>query len=222
VLEEDLERLLAHRFPTDEVTAVARGVNGADVVQKVLTNDDRICPSITWETKNTKTWQPKWIDKARADMIANGSEFAVIVTVALPKGVKHFERIEGVWVCDLTSWPALATVLRQHVISVSLARASGEGRDEKLDALYRYLTGPGFRERMNEVIAIFKAMQQELESEKLAFKRRWGTRERQIQKVLDSLPAIYGDLQGLIGKANLPEIPNLALETLDDDHRRVA
>jgi hypothetical protein len=211
-LELVLERELKTRFPNDEVVGIAKGMHGADVLQRVLAPEGRICGSITWETKNAQNWNSRWLEKVRKDMIAAKSEFGVLVATVLPESVRHFEQIDGIWVCDLTALPGLATVLRHQVTSLAFARTSAEGRDQKMNVLYQYLTGPEFRERVNAVLQTFVQMQAGLEREKRAISSQWNTREKQIDGVLSSLSGMYGDLQGIIGANSLPTIPVLDLD----------
>jgi hypothetical protein len=219
VLELILERELANRFGSDRIEPISKGIFGADVVQHVLSADGRLCGSITWETKNAQNWNPKWLAKLRADMIANKSEFGVLVSTVLPDGVSHFGFIDGLWVCDLVVWPVLASTLRQQLMALTFARLSAQGRDTKMEILYRYLTGPEFRERVNAILRTFVGMQDQLEREKRAFIKHWGAREKQIESVVDGLSGMYGDLQGIIGSASLPEISSLQLEEPDQNPR---
>jgi hypothetical protein len=212
VLELILERELANRFGSDRIEPISKGVFGADVVQHVLSPDGRLCGSITWETKNAQNWNPRWLEKLRTDMIANKSEFGVLVSTVLPAGVNHFGLVDGLWVCDLTVWPILASTLRQQLLALTFARLSAQGRDTKMEILYRYLTGPEFRERVNAILRTFVGMQEQLEKEKRALIKQWGAREKQIETVINSLSGMYGDLQGIIGSASLPEISTLKLE----------
>jgi hypothetical protein len=219
VLELILERELANRFGSDRIEPISKGVFGADAVQYVLSPDGRPCGSITWETKNAQNWNPRWLEKLRTDMIANKSEFGVLVSTVLPAGVNHFGLIDGLWVCDLTVWPILASTLRQHLMALTFARLSAQGRDTKMEILYRYLTGPEFRERVNAILRTFVGMQEQLEREKRALIKQWGAREKQIETVIDGLSGMYGDLQGIIGSASLPEISSLKLEETEQEPR---
>jgi hypothetical protein len=212
VLELILERELANRFGSDRIEPISKGVFGADVVQYVLSPDGRLCGSITWETKNAQNWNPRWLEKLRTDLIANKSEFGVLVSTVLPAGVNHFGLVDGLWVCDLTVWPILASTLRQQLLALTFARLSAQGRDTKMEILYRYLTGPEFRERVNAILRTFVGMQEQLEKEKRALIKQWGAREKQIETVINGLSGMYGDLQGIIGSASLPEISTLKLE----------
>lgn len=216
-LELTLEAELAFRFPTDRVEPIANGAYGADILHTIIMADGRNCGSITWETKNAQSWNGKWLEKLRKDVISSKSEFGVLVSTVLPEGVKYFDQVDGMYVCSLSVWFAVATMLRQQVINLAFARASAEGRDQKMDVVYRYLTGPEFRERVNAIIQTFVGMQDQLSKEKRALMKHWSRREKQIQTVLNGLSGMYGDLQGIIGTASLPEIETLEITDLDEE-----
>jgi hypothetical protein len=216
-LELTLEAELAFRFPADRVEPIANGAHGADILHTIIMADGRNCGSITWETKNAQSWNSKWLEKLRADVISSKSEFGVLVSTVLPEGVKYFDQIDGMYVCSLSVWFAVATMLRQQIINLAFARASAEGRDQKMDVVYRYLTGPEFRERVNAIIQTFVGMQDQLSQEKRALMKHWSRREKQIQTVLNGLSGMYGDLQGIIGTASLPEIETLEITDLEDE-----
>jgi len=54
VLEEELETILKCAFPTDQIEPVPNGVNGADVIHKVISQSGIVCGTIVWEAKRTK------------------------------------------------------------------------------------------------------------------------------------------------------------------------
>jgi hypothetical protein len=216
-LELTLEAELAFRFPTDRVEPIANGAYGADILHTIIMADGRNCGSITWETKNAQSWNGKWLEKLRKDVISSKSEFGVLVSTVLPEGVRYFDQVDGMYVCGLSVWFAVATMLRQQVINLAFARASAEGRDQKMDVVYRYLTGPEFRERVNAIIQTFVGMQDQLSREKRALMKHWSRREKQIETVLNGLSGMYGDLQGIIGTASLPEIETLEITDVEDE-----
>ena len=60
VLELDLEEKLKAAFPNDEFVPIPKGVEGADIWQKIKFQG-QVVGSIIWETKRTKEWRPIWI-----------------------------------------------------------------------------------------------------------------------------------------------------------------
>lgn len=211
VLELDIEERLSALFPHDIVRPVPKGMRGADLVQEVCGSGGQVCGTIVWETKNTRNWSPAWIDKLKEDQRAVGASLAVLVTVALPADVRDFGRVGGVWVASVSAWPALALALREQLVAVAFARATSEGRQEKMALLYDYLSGEAFHHRVEAIVEAFTAMQAQLHGERRAMERLWREREKQIERVITHTAGMYGEVRGLVG-ASLPEIPALTLE----------
>tara|TARA_Y100000588_G_C14077444_1_gene848570 strand:+ start:669 stop:1058 length:390 start_codon:yes stop_codon:yes gene_type:complete len=67
VQEIALENLLANAFPSDVIEPVAKGIRGADVIQRVFDHHGHNCGAILWESKRTKSWSNKWLSKAIDD-----------------------------------------------------------------------------------------------------------------------------------------------------------
>jgi hypothetical protein len=218
VLELDIQGALERQFPHDDIEPVPKGMRGADIVQRVIDGRGRECGSIVWETKNTKHWQAQWLIKLKEDQRAVGSALAVLVSVVLPEGIQGFGRIDGVWVSDLQSWPALAVALREQLVQVAFAHAAAEGKGEKMELLYRYLAGDQFRSRVQGIVEAFTGMQEQLARERRAMEKLWREREKQIERVVTNTVGMYGEMRGLIG-SSMPEIPALALDAgLLEDH----
>jgi hypothetical protein len=59
-------------------------------------------------------------------------------------------------------------------------------------------------------------MKSDLESEKRAFQRMWSKREKEIERVTLNTVGMYGDLQGIMGAAALPEVEKLELASGSD------
>jgi hypothetical protein len=211
VLEIDVQAELERRFPHDLVAPVPKGARGADLVHEVRDAAQRVCGTIVWETKNTRRWQPAWLDKLKADQRALGAGLAVIVTAALPDGIVEFGRLDGVWVAGLRAWPALALALRDQLIAVAFAHAAAGGKQEKVEILYRYLSGDAFKSRIEAMVEAFAALQSGLNRERGAMERIWKEREKQIARVLANTAGMYGEVRGILG-ASLPDVPALELD----------
>ena len=201
VQELELEGLLKQSFPTDVFTPVPKGEFGGDVVHAVARGEGLVCGKILWESKRTKNWSDGWLVKLRDDQRAAKADLAVIVTQALPKGVETFGHVDGVWVTSTRTFLPLAVALRHTLMELALARQAGEGQQTKMELVYRYLTGPRFRQRVTAIIEKFEEMQTDLTKERAAMTKLWAKREMQIQAVLSATAGMYGDLQGIAGQA---------------------
>jgi hypothetical protein len=212
VLEIDVQGELERRFPHDVISPVPKGARGADLVQEVR-DGVRPCGLIVWETKNTKRWQPGWLDKLKEDQRAVGANLAVLVSAALPEGIVEFGRIDGVWIASLRAWPALALALREQLIRVAFAHAASEGKHEKMEFLYQYLAGDQFRGRVQALVEAFATLQSQLNRERMAMERIWKEREKHIERVLANTAGMYGEVRGIVG-SSLPRIAVLELESI--------
>jgi hypothetical protein len=124
-----------------------------------------------------------------------------LVTTAVPKGIETCGYVDGVWVTDLRFVVPLAVTLRHSLIEIAAARQAKEGQETKMELVYRYLTGPKFRHRVEAIVEKFSEMQADLDSERKAMMRLWAKREAQIRGVIESTVGMYGDLQGIAGNA---------------------
>jgi len=210
VLEIELEAILAQQFRADAIEPVAKGVRGADIIQRVRDEAGRLCGSIIWESKRTKAWSDTWIQKLKDDQRAAKAEIAVLVSTVLPKEVNRFGFYEGIWVADFSSVTGLATALRINLSQVAHASTALQGKNEKMELIYKYLSGTAFKQRVEAIVESFAAMKNDLDAEKRSMEKIWATRDGQIDRVIRNTAGMYGDLQGIIGSA-LPEVKILEL-----------
>ena len=212
VQEIILEELLRTEFIHDDVSPVAKGVTGADVVQTVKTRNGIVCGTIIWESKKTKVWSDSWIQKLKEDQRSSKADIAVIVSSALPQGVTGIVLRDGVWVCDIKLAISIATALRQTLEAIAKEKAMSVGKDEKMEILYHYLTGNEFKQRIEAIVEVFSTMKMSLDKEKIYFEKSWAEKEKQIQKVIKNTVGIYGDLSGVV---QLQKIDSLELKDPD-------
>jgi hypothetical protein len=213
VLEQDFEAQLKTFFVHDDIQPVPKGIRGADLVQTVKTPLGADCGVLLWETKNTKAWSGNWIPKLKDDMIEVRATIAILVSVVLPAEINRFGQLDGVWVSDPLCAMPLAAALREQLVAVNRERSASVGKSEKMEALYQYLAGVEFKQKIEGIVEAFTGMQDQLNKERRAMERQWKQREKQIERVVKNTVGLYGDMQGIIG-GQIPVIP--ALE-LDDD-----
>ncbi len=214
VLELELETLIKNTFPLDHVEPVPKGAIGADLIQRVIDKAGHPCGSIVWEAKRTKAWNDGWIQKLKDDQRLVKAELAILLTEVLPKDCGNFGQVSGVWVTNPQCAMSLAIALRSQLIEIERTKLAAVGKNEKMEVLYRYLSGSEFKQRVEAVVEALIEMQEDLQEERRIFERRWSKREKQIQRVISNTSGMYGDFQGLIG-ASLQSIPALSPRELE-------
>jgi len=210
VLELEFENSLKKAFPDDLVKPVPKGIRGADIVQEVRNSHGRTCGVIIWEMKNTKNWTDGWVTKLKEDQRAIKADVAVLVSAVLPKEINNFGLYHGIWVTGQSYLIGLATALRINLEQIFSTKLSTIGKNEKMEIMFSYLTGPEFTQRVEGIVEAFSAMQEDVEREKRWFSVKWAKQEKNIRRVIDQTHGMYGDLQSIVGKA-LPQIKNLEL-----------
>jgi hypothetical protein len=206
--ELELEETLRLKFPHDLIEP--KGEFGGDLLQRVVGPGAQPCGTILWEAKRTKNWSDSWLTKLRDDQRTAKAEIALIVSHALPKGLQHFDLVDGVWVAEPRCAIAVAIAIRQTLIQVAGARLAGEGQQTKMELIYNYLIGPRFRHRVEAIVERFSEMQEDLDRERKAMTRMWAKREMQISGAVEATAGMYGDLQGIAGRT-LAEIEGLEM-----------
>jgi hypothetical protein len=215
-MEIELEALLTQKFPMDLIEPVPKGEFGGDILHRVIGPNGIVVGTILWESKHTKNWSDGWLPKLRDDQRRAEADFALMMSHALPKGLTAFDYMDGVWVCEPKCAVAVAVALRHSLMTIAKTRQASEGQQTKTELVYRYLTGPRFRQRVEAIVEKFSDMKDDLDKEKKFMTKQWAKRETQIGAVVESTAGMYGDLQGIAGKS-LAEITGLDVPLLEDD-----
>lgn len=173
VMELDLENQLRAVFVFDEFSPIPKGIEGADLWQKVKNRHGQSAGSILWEIKRTKAWSKGWLPKLREDSRKINASLCILVSEVLPDGTKHFDRHQGVWVCSFEHAVLLANVLRDSLLQVAIAKSSASHKDEKLQEIYDYITSEAFRHKIEAHFESVKVLREDLDSEKRLMEKNW-------------------------------------------------
>lgn len=206
-LETELEDLLLETFRSDDITPIEKGINGADILHKVHAASGNCCGIIIWETKNTKTWSNKWVSKLKEDQRQYKADCAVLVTTTLPKEIKSFDYKNGVLITNFALAPSLALIIRDGIIQQNAIKNANIGKNEKLEGLFTYITGPQFKHRIEAIGEAWQEMRAEIDEERRVFAKKWAQREKQLEKMANSVAGMYGDMKGIAG----PTMQKIAL-----------
>lgn len=211
VLELELEEALKREFPIDEMKEVGKGVRGADLIQIVKDQIGRDVGKIIWESKRTKAFAEEWISKLKEDMREAKADVAVIVSTALPSDVKFFTQKNGVYITNFDCVLQVAFILRKSLTDIAQTKALSVGKNEKIEALYSYITSTEFAHKIESMLETFSKMKQTLDKEKKSMENHWAEREKQIEVLQKNTLIIHGSFSGLIDKP-LPQIESLEFE----------
>jgi hypothetical protein len=216
VLELDLEQILQEAFPQDAIEPVAKGVNGADIMQRVMSPSGKTqCGIILWESKRTKNWSEGWITKLKGDARSSGAHVSVLVSMALPDGLSHMGLKNGVWVCARSLVLPMATLLRDRLIEVAKQKITQTHQGRKADLIYEFITSTQFQQQVEAILESYTEMQTQVQKERIAYERSWKAREAQLTRIVMATASMYGKMQGLAGANSLPTLKGLDFMELD-------
>ncbi|MCY4525096.1 MAG: DUF2130 domain-containing protein [Anaerolineaceae bacterium] len=213
-LEAWLKQQLQAAFPQDSIEDVKKGQRGADLVQQVVNARGQRCGVVLWETKNAQNWSKGWLDKIHGDAERAGADLKVIVSAALPAGIKSFDLEDGVWVSNIESAPALGSVLRQQLLQLYNMKRANIGREGKMEAVYAYLVSEQFRDRVQRIVTTWEALKNQVDTEERAMQRQWKERRKQLNAMIEVTTDMYTDVSVIIGADELPQVEGLTLEAL--------
>ncbi len=215
VLELTLEELLESSFPFDIIHPVAKGSNGADVLQTVTTRAGVKCGQIIWEAKNTKNWQNAWVQKLKDDQQSAGAEIAILVSTVFPSNSQEvFVHHEGIWLVRPSTIEAVAQAMRTILVESQKQKVISAGKNEKAEALYDYLCSPQFAQKVRGVVDAHDAMKSDLEAEKKAMAKLWKKRDGQLERITSNIIGMAGELQG-ISQESFTQLESIATFPID-------
>jgi hypothetical protein len=220
VQELMIEEWLAASYPLDTIEEIKKGARGADCIQTINTRSSTACGKIYYESKRTKTFQPAWIEKFKADIREKNANMGVLVTEAMPAGMERMAYRDGVWICSWMEFKGLSNVLRESIISMHRVISQQEHRGDKMSMVYDFLTSDEFRLQIGAIVEGFTQMQTDLDTEKRAMISIWKKREKQIDKVLLNTSHMYSSIKGIAGSA-VPAVRQLELpQAIDEEESK--
>ncbi|MBM3412228.1 MAG: DUF2130 domain-containing protein [Bacteroidetes bacterium] len=194
-----LEELIRSTFPFDLIEEVGKGVRGADCIQTVRDKVGQPCGRIIFESKRTKEFSQEWIEKLKADRIAQKADLAVLVTQAFPKDMQQFGEREGVWICSFAEVKPIIQILRDVLVKLHQQSRNQENKGDKMQLLYDYLVSGEFSAQWQAIREGFFNMKISIQKERDAMEKLWKSREKQLEKVLLNTAHIRGSIEGIAG-----------------------
>lgn len=218
VLELDLEEKLKLSFPYDEFKSVAKGREGADLIQYVRNKFGKIGSIILWEFKRTKNWDgKKWLPKLRENQRNANANESILVSETLPDGINVYEKIEGVWITSRKYAIFLAKILREMGLRIAIAKSGAQHTDGELKKLHEYILSEKFRHKIDRHREQTEMAIQILEKRKKDDEKYYRDQKLLLDRLATNTPQIYFDLQEIL--PTLPSITTIEPEYLSEENK---
>ena len=189
--EEILAARLKREFPEDEIQHKGKG---GDVLQ-IVKFDKKIAGNIIYECKRTPRIQPQHVAQAQDAKQFRKADFAVLVTTGQKKGFSGLWSVNGVLVVSPLGAVPLAALLRGHLVEMLRAQITKEHRAIIAQQLLKYITGPQFKNPIEEVVQLSFELQDMIKEEALQHYRVWQKRANHYQKIHWDSSQIQNNLQ---------------------------
>jgi len=177
--EDTLAERLEQEFPTDEV--VHHGKSG-DVLHVVKDDNQRV-GSIIYECKRTALIQSAHVVQAYDAKQDREADFAVLVTTGKRKGFSGIDEEDGVLIVAPLGVMPLVRLLRQYLIQLFHARLTEDERAKAAQHLVKYLSGPQFKNPLEDMIGRARELQKSLQIEVKQHMKNWNERWSNYQSI---------------------------------------
>lgn len=205
VQEMELVDILKSIHPYDSIERSKAGSNAADVLQILKTTNGSEVGAIYYESKRTKSWSNDWIKKFKLDNQNTKADILVLVSEALPNGIKRYGLIDGVWICGLNDVGELSLVLRYGILKVQSVLIKQQNKESKAEVLYNYLSSEEFKETFESIMSGFRELENSHQQEKTRTLKFWKDREKVLNQILSDCIQFSGSVNGTLG-INVAEV----------------
>lgn len=188
--EIDLYEALRENFESDRITRIKKGQPGADIRHEVVHNG-QVCGSIIYDSKNHGAWRGSFVEKLKADQLADKADHAVLATSAFPSGAHQLCVQDGVLVCNPARVVELVRIIRDHIIDTYRLRLSAHERATKTAALYKFINSDRCQQLMNRYESIAEDLLGLDVSEVKAHEATWKKRG----KLIRDAQKVHGDFR---------------------------
>jgi hypothetical protein len=213
--EKVLTRELHKRFPEDKVEHQGKG---GDVLQYVMRNGEQV-GVLVYECKRVKRYSGGFVRQAWDAKEKRKADFAILVTKTMKKDAQGFYVEKDVMVVHPAGVLSLASVLRTQIVRIAEMKLGQLQRSKAIKLTLDYLEGPEFANSMDAVIqeslALYKELMDEVEKHKAVWKRRYSSYSRiceQASTVKTTTQALLSgepEYKKLIQTEFLPALPEL-------------
>jgi Uncharacterized protein conserved in bacteria (DUF2130) len=190
--EIDLYAALEAAFGQDDkVHRVGRAVKGPDIIIEVFHHEVSV-GTIIIDSKNyaRSRWSNRFVEKLKADQIAEGADYAVLSSTAFPKGESQLAVRDGIIIAHPQRVVAVLMLLRRQLIQNHSLRLNSEQRQSAATRVFDYIVSVEaadlFDRLQNTAESLVDIEVREVEAHRLVWTKR-GELLRDVQRVHQDL-----------------------------------
>ena len=205
--EERIQDYLRKTFPDDDVEEIKKGAKGGDCILTINYKDKKNIAKIYFESKDTKVFQEKWVDKLLNDMkdkgIANG--IIIVSKSALPPDFDELGGYVERYGNTITIIPLVFPVIHAIVSKIRsiLILKSRENNNHQVPQLMQKawdnLQSPNFILPVKSMLSQINAMETLLKKDKESFQRSSAHKDRTIKEINDNIIAMINSFYTNVG-----------------------
>jgi chromosome segregation ATPase len=207
--ETDLLIELNKTFQGDRIDPVRRGVKGADIVHDIMEDGKRL-GRIVYESKNVSTWSNNFIRQAKQYQTQYDTPNVIVVSRSFPGKKKGLCILNNIPVVDPRMAVCLASIMRDGIREIGLARATSVGRDEKAQHLFEYILSDKFVTRFREIAESVESLRERQRKEKDWHEDAWDERSTLYDKIDARRREVDSQIRTIVKKPAKPEVVHLA------------
>lgn len=198
--EVDLHAVLASAFPDDNISRVAKGVRGPDVIVEVVYHGT-VAGKIILDSKDHLRWSHKFTQKLRADQLAEGADFAILSTTTFPAGKEQIHVQDQVVVASPARVPVLVELLRRLVIQNHVMRRSIEARNDKAHEIFDFIVSDTCSDLFDRIAKLTGELDAIDRAETVAHEKVWSKRGDVNRAIRSAYETFSNAVNRIIGTA---------------------
>jgi hypothetical protein len=207
--ETDLLLELSKAFQADRIDPIRRGVKGADIIHDIMEDGKRL-GRIVYESKNVSTWSNKFITQAKQYQTQYDTPNVIVVSRSFPQKKKGLCILKNVPVVDPHMAICLASIMRDGIREVGLARVTRAGRDEKAHQLFEYILSDKFVTRFREIAESVESLRERQRKERDWHEDAWDEQSSLYDKIDARRREVDSQIKTIVKKPAKPEVVRLA------------
>jgi len=207
-LEQVVKDFLNSNFSSDVIKDINNGVNGADIVHKVIYQNTHV-GTILFECKKTKSFSNSWVSKLKDEMRELEIEAGFLITQTMPKEEVVLEaRKRGIVICSPETFKIAVPFIREAICKTFKFKLQGANQKERGEQLIEFLNSTHFTHNFRGLVDLYHKRLEGNNKAKEWMSKYFTVQAQDSEKLSILLSDTFQGLQRTSGGA-MPEIPGL-------------